>query len=41
MKWVFSQITPKSFRWHSEETKDKGKTWKITEEMQIRKAGID
>ena len=41
LKWVFSQITPKSFRWHSEETQDKGKTWKITEEMQIRKAGID
>lgn len=37
LKWIFSQITPNSFRWHSEETQDKGKTWKITEEMQIRK----
>jgi hypothetical protein len=37
LKWVFSQITPESFRWHSEETHDKGKTWQITEEMQIRK----
>jgi hypothetical protein len=36
-KWVFSQITPKSFRWHSEETHDNGKTWLLTEEMQIRK----
>jgi len=37
-KWIFSQITPTSFRWHSEETHDDGKTWVRTEEMQIRKA---
>ena len=37
-KWVFSQITSTSFRWHSEETHDSGKTWLLTEEMQIRKA---
>ncbi len=37
-KWIFSEITPRSFRWHSEETHDNGKTWLITEEMQIRKA---
>jgi hypothetical protein len=36
-KWIFSQITPMSFRWHSEETHDCGKTWLMTEEMQIRK----
>jgi hypothetical protein len=36
-KWIFSQITPQSFRWHSEETHDNGKTWILTEEMQIRK----
>jgi hypothetical protein len=36
-KWIFSQITPQSFRWHSEETHDDGKTWQLTEEMQIRK----
>jgi hypothetical protein len=36
-KWIFSQITPQSFRWHSEETHDNGKTWQLTEEMQIRK----
>ncbi len=36
-KWIFSQITPQSFRWHSEETHDGGKTWLLTEEMQIRK----
>jgi hypothetical protein len=37
-KWIFSQITKESFRWHSEETHDNGKTWLLTEEMQIRKA---
>jgi len=36
--WIFSQVTPQSFRWHSEETHDNGKTWLLTEEMQIRKA---
>ena len=41
LKWIFSQITPNSFRWHSEETQDKGQTWKITEEMQIRKVGLN
>jgi hypothetical protein len=41
LKWIFSQITPNSFRWHSEETQDEGKTWKLTEEMQIKKIGID
>jgi hypothetical protein len=38
-KWMFSQITPHSFRWHSEETRDDGKTWLVTEEMNIRKIG--
>ncbi len=36
-KWIFSQITPRSFRWRSEETHDNGKTWQLTEEMQIKK----
>ncbi len=34
-------MEPNNFRWHSEGTQDKGKTWNITEEMQIRKTGID
>jgi len=37
-KWIFSQITPSSFRWYSEETHDNGKTWMLIEEMQTRKA---
>jgi hypothetical protein len=36
-RWVFSDITPNSFRWHSEESHDKGKTWVITEEMKMNR----
>jgi hypothetical protein len=36
-KWIFSDITPKFFRWHAEESHDSGKTWMRTVEMQIRK----
>ncbi len=38
-KWIFSEITRDSFRWRSEETRDGGKTWLLTEEMHIRRAG--
>ena len=37
VKWVFSEITPNSFRWHSEESRDDGKTWTVKEEMKIRR----
>ncbi len=36
VKWIFSEITPNSFRWHSEECRD-GKTWFLREEMRIRR----
>jgi hypothetical protein len=36
-RWVFSEIKPESFRWHSEETHDGGSTWALTEEMRIRR----
>ncbi len=36
-KWIFSEITPDSFRWHSEETRDNGKTWTVREEMRIQR----
>ncbi len=36
-RWVFSEITPNSFRWHSDESHDDGKTWQLTEEMRIRR----
>jgi len=41
LKWIFSRITPRSFRWHAEETHDNGKTWQLTEEMQIRKVNAN
>jgi hypothetical protein len=34
-RWIFSDITPNSFRWHSEESHDKGKSWHLTEEMKM------
>jgi hypothetical protein len=37
VKWIFSEITPDSFKWRSEETHDNGKTWTLKEEMQIRR----
>ena len=40
-RWIFSQIAPNSFRWHSEETRDNGKTWILTEEMRIRRHRVE
>lgn len=37
-KWIFSDITPQSFRWRSIETHDNGKTWQLTEEMLVRRS---
>jgi hypothetical protein len=37
VKWIFSEITPDSFRWHSEESRDIGKSWMLKEEMRIRR----
>jgi len=37
-KWIFSDITSQSFRWRSVETHDNGKTWQLTEEMQVRRS---
>jgi hypothetical protein len=36
--WIFSNIKPGSFRWHSEETHDGGSTWVLTEEMIIHRS---
>jgi len=35
--WIFSEIKAGSFRWHSEESSDGGRTWVLTEEMRIRR----
>ncbi len=37
VKWIFSEITANTFRWHSEESRDDGKTWRLREEMRIRR----
>ena len=37
LRWIFSDITPNSFRWRAEESRDDGKDWTIREEMQIRR----
>ena len=36
-KWIFSEITKNSFRWHAEESHDHGTTWLLTEEMRVRR----
>ena len=36
-RWIFSDITRESFRWHSEESPDGGKSWVLTEEMDVRR----
>lgn len=35
--WVFFDIKPSSFRWKAEESHDRGRTWKLTEVMDIRR----
>ena len=37
VKWIFSEITSDSFRWHSEQSRDNGKTWALREDMRIRR----
>jgi hypothetical protein len=37
VKWIFSEIKGDSFSWHSEESRDNGRTWTLREEMQIRR----
>ena len=37
VKWIFSEITSDSFRWHSEQSHDNGTTWTLKEDMRIRR----
>jgi len=32
-RWIFSDITPDSFRWRAVSSDDNGTTWKLREEM--------
>src|SRR5215469_11057665 len=36
-RWIFSEITPQSFRWRSEDSSDGGRTWTIGQEMSVRR----
>lgn len=38
-RWIFSDITPQSFRWRAVESHDDQKTWQLTEEMWIKRVG--
>ena len=39
--WNFTDITPTSFRWYSEKSKDGGRTWVHTEQMLARRRPIE
>lgn len=36
-RWIFSEITPTTFRWRGEESRDSGKTWTMYEKMRIKR----
>lgn len=36
-RWIFSELTPASFRWRAEESLDGGTSWTLTEEMRVRR----
>jgi hypothetical protein len=37
-RWIYSDITPTSFRWHAEESHDGGRTWRTTEIITAKRA---
>jgi hypothetical protein len=38
IRWIFSQITPTSFRWRNMESSDEGATWTTVQEMAAQRA---
>jgi hypothetical protein len=39
IRWIFSEITPDSFRWTGEALNPDGKTWKLQGEFRAKRAG--
>ncbi|HTT35013.1 MAG TPA: hypothetical protein VMH78_04000 [Thermoplasmata archaeon] len=37
LKWIFSEITPRAFRWRAEELREPPSGWVLCEEMRIRR----
>ena len=37
MRWIFSKITPDSFRWRRVFSSDEGTTWQLHKEMTVRR----
>jgi hypothetical protein len=40
LRWTFTDITPSSFRWHAESSRDGGHTWEFDEEMLASRAQV-
>jgi len=38
-RWSFNDITPSAFVWHGETSTDGGASWRLAEEMRLRRAG--
>ena len=38
LRWRFTDITPSSFRWRAESSRDGGSTWQFAEEMLATRA---
>jgi hypothetical protein len=40
LRWIFSDITPHSFTWRGERSRDLGKIWTLEERMRIRRKPV-
>jgi len=36
-RWIYSEITAESFRWRNESSADGGRSWRIVQEMRVRR----